>query len=169
MGILSPRTIANVRVSFSRYLEQDRSDANMGYDMTKLGFPSSLVSQLPGGPFFGYYNIADYGEVGRYPSGSITNTWALAPNIARSAGAHSLKAGVDMRWIQYIVTDFGNPMNLICGPQRYPGVLRPGQQHRQHGCVFPAGDPQPTGVPTSTSRPRTCTATSLPGCRMTGA
>ena len=32
-----------------RYLEQDRGDQNQGFDMSKLGFPPSLVSQLPGG------------------------------------------------------------------------------------------------------------------------
>ena len=82
--------------------------------------------------------------MGRYPKGNITNTWALAPNIARSAGAHSLKAGVDMRWIQYIVTNFGNPLNLSADA-RYPGGLQPGQQHRRHSCVFPAGDRSPSG------------------------
>jgi hypothetical protein len=112
VGVLTPRTVANARVSFARYLEQDRSDQNQGYDMTQLGFPPSLVSQLPGGPFFGVYNITDYQTLGRYPSGSITNTVSFQPNISRTSGAHSMKAGVDMRWIQYIATSLGNPLNL---------------------------------------------------------
>jgi hypothetical protein len=99
-------------VSFARYLEQDRGDQNQGFDMTKLGFPASLVSQLPGGPFFGVYTINDYQTLGQYPTGSITNTVALAPNISRTQGSHSLKAGADLRWIQYIATSLGNPLNL---------------------------------------------------------
>jgi hypothetical protein len=112
VGVLTPRTVANVRVSFARYLEQDRSDQNEGFDLTKLGFPASLASQIPGGPFFGVYNITDYQNLGRYPSGSITNTWSIGANVARTQGAHSLKAGIDMRWIQYIVTSLGNPLSL---------------------------------------------------------
>src|SRR3954465_10603747 len=104
VGVMTPRTVANVRVSFARYLEQDRGDQNQGFDMTKLGFPTSMVSQLPGGPYFGVYAISDYQTLGQYPSGSITNTWSAAPNISRTQGLHSLKAGADLRWIQYIAT-----------------------------------------------------------------
>src|SRR6185436_10755896 len=112
VGIITPRTVANVRVSFSRYLDQDRGDQNQGYDLTKLGFPASLASQIPGGPFFGVYAISDYQTLGQYPTGSITNSVSLQPNISRTAGTHSLKAGIDMRWIQYITTSLGNPLNL---------------------------------------------------------
>jgi hypothetical protein len=49
---LSARTILNWRVSYSRYTEGERGDNNGGFDMTSLGFPQSLVSQLPGGAFF---------------------------------------------------------------------------------------------------------------------
>ena len=94
VGIMTPRTVANVRVSFARYLDQDRGDQNEGFDMTKLGFPSSLVSQLPGGPFFGVYAISDYQTLGQYPTGSITNSVSLQPNVSRTPGAHSLKAAL---------------------------------------------------------------------------
>src|SRR5262245_4471931 len=112
VGVMTPRTVANVRISFARYLDQDRGDQNVGFDMTKLGFPASLVSQLLGGPYFGVYGISDYQTLGQYPTGTITNTWSVAPNISRTQGAHSLKAGADLRWIQYITTSLGNPLNL---------------------------------------------------------
>jgi hypothetical protein len=112
VGIMTPRTVANVRISFARYLDQDRGDQNQGFDPAKLGFPTSLTSQLPGGAFFGVYAISDYQTLGQYPTGSITNTVSLAPNLSRTAGAHALKAGIDMRWIQYITTSLGNPLNL---------------------------------------------------------
>ncbi len=112
VGIVTPRTVANMRVSFARYLDQDRADQNQGYDLTKLGFPSSLAAQIPGGPFFGVYGISDYQTLGQYPTGSITNTWSAQPNVSFTQGAHSLKAGADLRWIQYITTSLGNPLNL---------------------------------------------------------
>ena len=112
VGVMTPRTVANVRISFARYLDQDRGDQNQGFDMSKLGFPASLVGQLPGGPFFGVYAISDYQTLGQYPTGTITNSVSFAPNVSRTQGAHSLKAGADMRWIQYITTSLGNPLNL---------------------------------------------------------
>ena len=76
VGIASPQLVLNARVSFSRYLGEDRGDANAGFDITKLGFPSSLAKQLPGGAFFGVYNFNNYFNLGQYPSGDITNTGA---------------------------------------------------------------------------------------------
>jgi len=112
VGVVTPTTVANVRISFARYLDQDRGDQNLGFDMSKLGFPASLVGQLPGGPFFGVYAISDYQTLGQYPTGTITNSVSFAPNLSRTQGSHSLKAGADMRWIQYITTSLGNPLNL---------------------------------------------------------
>ena len=82
--------------------------------MTTLGFPKSLVSQLPGGPYFGNYTFTDYGDtgLGQYPSGDITNSVALQPSITRTWSGHTLKAGADMRWVQFISRNYGNPLQL---------------------------------------------------------
>ena len=70
------------------------------------------MAQLPGGPFFGVYDLSDYQTLGRYPSGSITNTWSIGANVSRIQGPHTIKAGADLRWIQYVVTSLGNPLSL---------------------------------------------------------
>jgi hypothetical protein len=112
VGTINPTFIANVRGSFSRYLVEDRGDANKGFDMTSLGLPKSLVSQLPGGPFFGRYTFSNYQSMGQYFTGDITNTAALHPTITKMVSGHAIKAGFDMRWIQYITRNSGNPLLL---------------------------------------------------------
>ena len=40
VGVISPQMVLNARVSFSRYLGEDRGDANAGFEPAQLGFPS---------------------------------------------------------------------------------------------------------------------------------
>jgi len=112
VAVVTPRTVFNARVSFARYLAEDRGDLNKGFDLTTLGFPVSLVSQLNGGPYFGRYDFSGYQSMGQYPTGDITNTWALAPSINHNRRGHSLKAGADLRWIQFISYNYGSPFYL---------------------------------------------------------
>jgi hypothetical protein len=112
VGIVSPQMVLNARVSFSRYLGEDRGDANAGFDLTKLGFPSSLVSKLPGGAFFGTYSFANYFNLGQYPTGDITNTGAIAASLSWNVRSHSIRAGVDLRDIQYVRQNFSTALSL---------------------------------------------------------
>lgn len=112
VGVLTPRTVFNARVSFARYLAEDRGDLNKGFDLTSLGFPAATVSQLNGGAYFGRYGVSDYQSMGQYPTGDITNTWAFAPSVNHNRRGHSLKAGADLRWIQYISYNYGYPFYL---------------------------------------------------------
>jgi hypothetical protein len=116
VGILTPQLVLNARVSFSRYLGEDRGDANAGFDITKLGFPSSLAKQLPGGAFFGVYNFSNYFNLGQYPSGDITNTGALAASMNYNIHGHAIKAGIDVRDVQYVTQNFGNALSLSADP-----------------------------------------------------
>jgi hypothetical protein len=116
VGIVSPQMVVNARVSFSRYLGEDRGDANAGFDMTKLGFPSSLVNSLPGGPFFGVYNFNNYFNLGQYPTGDITNSGAFASSVSWNVKAHAVKAGIDIRDIQYITQNFSTALSLTADP-----------------------------------------------------
>lgn len=97
---LSARMILNWRLSYSRYIEGERGDNNVGFDMTTLGFPRSLVSQLPGGAFFGVYNWTGYQSLGMYPNRNVTNNYAFHPSFTMVGRGHTTKAGLDMRWIQ---------------------------------------------------------------------
>jgi hypothetical protein len=112
VGIVSPQMVLNARISFSRYLGEDRGDANAGFDLTKLGFPSSLVSNLPGGAFFGTYSFANYFNLGQYPTGDITNTGAVAASLSWNVRSHSIRAGVDLRDIQYNKQNFSTALSL---------------------------------------------------------
>ncbi|HKX31315.1 MAG TPA: TonB-dependent receptor, partial [Blastocatellia bacterium] len=112
LATFSPNLIFNIRASIARYVEGSRGDANIGFDQTQLGFPSSLISQLPGTASFGRYEFSDYSALGRYSGFNYTNTVALHPNLTWVRGSQTWRGGVDMRWVQYIDKGEGNPFRL---------------------------------------------------------
>ena len=112
VGTFSPTLLLNVRTSFSRYIEGSRGDGNIGFDRATLGFPSSLVSRLPAGLFFGRYEVNGYINLGRYFGFNYTNTFSTHPTITKIWRGHSIKGGVDMRWIQYLTQNAGNPLQF---------------------------------------------------------
>jgi hypothetical protein len=109
---LSPTTILNWRVSYNRFIAGERGDKNVGFDMASLGFPPSLVGRLPGGPFFGVYSIGGYQTLGMYPNRNVTNNFAFHPTVAKTWRGHTIKAGIDMRWIQYSNQNTGDVFSL---------------------------------------------------------
>ena len=116
VGIVSPQMVVNARVSFARYLGEDRGDKNAGFDLTKLGFPSSLVNSLPGGAFFGTYNFTNYATLGQYPTGDITNTGAVAASLSWNIRKHALRFGADIRDVQYITQNYSVALSLGADP-----------------------------------------------------
>lgn len=112
VSTLTPSFIFNARVSFGRFEEDGFGRGNLGFDKTSLGFQKSLVDQLPHGALFGRYEFSDYTYLGRTRGRNITNTVAFHPNITKIRGSHSMKAGVDMRWTQFITNNMGNPFIL---------------------------------------------------------
>ncbi len=112
VSTITPSLIFNVRVSLSRYVEGSRGDANVGFNPSSLGFPTALTNQFPVGGQFGRYEFTNYNSLGRFSSFNYTNTFAIHPNVTKIAGAHAIKAGVDMRQIQYNDVNQGNPFRL---------------------------------------------------------
>jgi hypothetical protein len=112
VGTASPSLIFNARLSFNRFFESNRTDENKGFDMTSLGYPLSMVKQLAQQDYYGAYQFGTYNRMGGYPSTSYTNTWALAPNATFIHGAHMLKGGLDVRWVQYLSVSPGNGLAL---------------------------------------------------------
>jgi hypothetical protein len=98
----------NIRASANRYIEEARFQDGLGYDVTQLGFPGSLVSQLPV-QMFPRFNFSDYISYGR---GSFTreptNVFSFQPNISLVKRAHSLRFGLDLRYSQYARLVSGN-------------------------------------------------------------
>ncbi len=116
ISTLSPSVVLNARLSFNRYVEKNGRKGNEGFDITTLGFPQSLAASLPHKPNFGRYTFDSYTALGAYPTANITNNWALHPNVTWMRGRHSLKAGIDMRSIQYITNNPGNVLTLGATP-----------------------------------------------------
>ncbi|MBO0798278.1 MAG: hypothetical protein J2P31_05600, partial [Blastocatellia bacterium] len=112
VATISPTFILNFRASIARYVEGSKGTADIGFDQTTLGFPASLISQLPGTPSFGRYEFADYTSIGRYSSYNYTNTVSTHPGITWLRGSKTWRAGVDMRWTQYNEHNEGNPFRL---------------------------------------------------------
>jgi len=112
LSTISPNTIFNVRSSFTRYIEGSRSDANLEYDMTKLGFPDSLPRSLGAKFGFGMYRLDGYINLGRAFSNNVTNSATVHPSVTRVTGSRTTKAGLDMRWIQYSTQNSGDVFRL---------------------------------------------------------
>ncbi|MES1257465.1 MAG: TonB-dependent receptor [Acidobacteriota bacterium] len=112
-GTLNPTLIVGARGSFARYVEGSRSDDNIGVPLTSLGFPASLSSQLPQSNLFGQYNFTNYTGLGsNVYNFNFTNTKSASLTLTKVAGSHTLKAGVDLRWIDYNVVNYGNAFLL---------------------------------------------------------
>lgn len=104
----SPTLVFNARLSISRYYEINEADPNDGYDITTLGFSQSVADQIPHEKNFGLYRLDSYIGMGRTPSNTYTNTLAFHPNVTKIQGAHTVKGGLDMRWIQFNRQSTGN-------------------------------------------------------------
>ena len=112
VATIKPTFLFNWRTSYSRYIAGDNRLGNIGFDKTTLGFPASLVSQLPHGAWFGRYEFENYVPLGNHFNVNYTNTVATHPTITYIRGSHAIKAGVDMRWTQYAVKNAGQPFLL---------------------------------------------------------
>ncbi len=105
---LSPTTVLDLRASNTRFVEKGSGFDNAGFDLTSLGIPKSLVSQLPGGYLMGVWSIGGYQTLGRTSSDNITNSYGLEGSLTKIWGKHSIKMGLDLRRIQYLVLDTGS-------------------------------------------------------------
>ncbi len=112
LATLSPTLILNFRVSFNRFIEDGFGAGNLDFDKTTLGFPASLISQVPGSKTFGRYTFDNYNTLGRFRGNNLTNTIASHPSFTWIRGSQTWRGGVDMRWTQYITKNEGSPFLL---------------------------------------------------------
>jgi len=99
---LSPSTILNVRVGFSRFLQAAFRQSSSPFEATQLGFPASFsaarpVSIVPRIEFAGD-PIREFGP--RNPNSNITNTWSFPVSLTHITGRHSFKLGGEYRRLQ---------------------------------------------------------------------
>ena len=104
---VSSSLVLNVRAGLNQYLELARSDPGLNFNPSELGFPSSLVSQLPN-QVFPRVNFnttgttTEYQGLGRASRNSETTTgFSFQPNFSWLKGKHSVRGGLDMRMTWY--------------------------------------------------------------------
>lgn len=105
--IFGGSTVFNMRGSYTYFLELSRSDEGFGFDATQLGFPASLVNQLPQ-RMFPIINIDEYTNLSRGQGENRNYIWSLQPNISMTRGRHNIRAGLDFRSTHVAGRSVGN-------------------------------------------------------------
>jgi hypothetical protein len=116
VGTITPTFVLNARASYNRFIEKGFGRANEGFDVSKFGLPTSLISQLPSPIYFGRWNFYNgnsgttsiYNPLGRGQSNNFTNTYQLSFNATKISGKHTMKAGLDIRQINYLQQNTGD-------------------------------------------------------------
>ena len=101
--LFSPSLIGDLRLSFTRW-NYVRTPGTLGYDETKLGFPSymgtiSALNNVTNSTTVPAIALANptVNNVGTGYIFSINNNYVIAPNISKTFGKHTIKAGADLR------------------------------------------------------------------------
>ncbi|WP_263417810.1 TonB-dependent receptor [Terriglobus albidus] len=101
--MFSPTLVGDLRLSFTRW-NYVRTPGTLGYDETKLGFPSYMgtisgLNNVPSSttvPAIALSNPTVNG-IGTGYIFSVNNNYVIAPTITKTIRAHTIKAGVDLR------------------------------------------------------------------------
>jgi hypothetical protein len=136
LGTITPTFILNGRVSYNRFIEKGYGSANDGFDMTSLGFPKSLISQLPNQDkvYFGRWNFDNgYGSLGRGQSNNYTDTYQAQFSGTKVAGSHTIKAGVDIRQQNYEIQNTGDILSFTGNTSWTQRVYNTGESNAGDG------------------------------------
>ncbi|MBN8729984.1 MAG: TonB-dependent receptor [Acidobacteria bacterium] len=109
---IAPTTLFNLRASSNRFIEKGFGRANEGFDLSKFGLPTSLLSQLPSPVYFGRWNINGYSSLGRGQSINITNNYNIMASMTKIMGSHTMKFGIDWRRIHFIQQNSGDILSF---------------------------------------------------------
>jgi len=132
---LSPTSILNVRLGFSRFLQAAFRMASSPFDATQLGFSQAFSNARPVSivPRIGFSDpnggIPEFGS--RNPNLNITNTFSLPVYLTEIKGKHTFKFGGEYRHFQ--VNQSGGSFNFGGGAFGFTNQ-------------FTARDPQNTGT-----------------------
>lgn len=104
--VFNPTTIADIHVSFFRW-NYKRTPGTLGYDETKLGFPSYFSQIVSGNGFSPSTTVPSiamanpsYNGIGTGLIFSINNNYVIAPTFTKILGRHTIKAGADLRRLE---------------------------------------------------------------------
>jgi hypothetical protein len=106
VATLSPTTVLSLRLGFNRFKEESLFTPS---DVSSLGFPQSLASQLQIPNKYPVITFESYLQTGNNETAILpSETWAGQGSILRMVGAHSLKFGAEMRLMRYASIGRGN-------------------------------------------------------------
>lgn len=115
VSTLTPTLVMNIRASTNRFIEKGFGRDNAGFDLTSLGLPSGLVSQLPSPAYFGRWTFVEptgtngiYAPMGRSQSINITNNYGIQSSLTKNLKSHTMAMGADVRRIHYITQNSGD-------------------------------------------------------------
>jgi hypothetical protein len=108
----SPHTIADFRIAYLRF-SYDRIPLTLGYDLTQLGWPASLNSQVafraqPIPIVTGYNGVFSTSGTGSTIV-DRNDSYFIAPSLTRIAGRHTLKFGAEFRRLTHNYYQQNNP------------------------------------------------------------
>jgi len=103
--VMTPSTVLNFRYGYNWFVRgTDSNPANHDFDLTSLGFPASYNASIPDGiRRFPRFDITGYQGTGIGGEERPNETHSFIATLNKSAGAHSLKTGMEFR--QYRETD----------------------------------------------------------------
>ncbi len=101
---VTPTTVFNFRTALTYWVEDLAPFGNASFNNTQLGFPKTLVDQLPKGDLFPQISISNVRSLG-HGSGNVTfeptTVFSLQPNLVLVRGRHTVKTGLDFRLTRY--------------------------------------------------------------------
>ncbi len=104
--VFNPTTIADLHLSYLRWNYQ-RTPGYLGYDETKLGFPSyfgqiNALNGLTNSTTLPILSMSNptYTSGGTGYIFSINNNYVIGSNFTKILGRHTLKAGIDLRRLE---------------------------------------------------------------------
>ena len=104
--IFNPTTIGDIRVSYTRW-NYKRTPGTLGYDETKLGFPSYFgqiapLNNLTPSTTLPTITMSNptYNQVSTGLLKSINSNYVIAPTLSKTIRKHTLKFGADLRRLE---------------------------------------------------------------------
>ncbi len=95
---LSPTTILNTRIGFSRFVERNQRQHQGAYNPASLGFSPAAAAFFGGASYLPRFEIGGISVLGDTVGDTTTfNIYSVQPTLTKIAGGHSLKIGYDFR------------------------------------------------------------------------
>ena len=144
--IFGTGTVFNLRGGYTYFLEWSQNTDAFNFNATEF-WPASLVNQLPSAPLGGLFpriELDQYASLSRGTSPNRNRNWSLQPNVSLNRGAHNIRSGLDIRWINVHNENYNNAGGAgAVQPQLHPQHAEQHQRaRRQRLRLVPARRPE---------------------------